>query len=329
MGLFDLLKNSKSDAWRDKDGKLVCRGDECPQECDMTCPIWCQSEAFSFLKMGQQEKSIECLKDAIAIAPDFKDAWVNMAAVYGSMGNHLEANKAYKSAYLIDHTYVKAIFGLIISCKNLGQYDEALMYCNEFESLVNKEEADKLRLQVKERQNEGETFGLENDINMAMEIIKHSRKCGILDENENFPHIPEIIVRRKETCDKIYQDLIQQKDGRTPDVWLSWGAYAGMGAVWHWQVDWNHLKANGIAKTLLKPKGSFAMDEYVVDSIGIGFESAEGQDFAHEIYRLSLWVFKEFLEEVPDNQKMQMAHEAMQAMFIFGMVLEMERLGMR
>lgn len=119
MGLFDFKKRQKV-VWRDRNGKIMCPGDKCPKSCDESCPIWCQTLAINAFQTGQDATALNLLKKALAIAPDFKDAWVNLASVYGHMNNHLEANKAFKTAYAIDNNYKNAFFGLIVSSKNLG-----------------------------------------------------------------------------------------------------------------------------------------------------------------------------------------------------------------
>ncbi len=329
MGLFDMFRKNTSVVWRDNDGKIYCPGDACPQKCDDSCPIWCQTMALTMMKMGEGSKAIEEFRKALTIAPDFKDAWVNMAAVYGSMNNHLEANKAYKAAYAIDKKYTNALFGLIISCKNLGQFEEALKYCDEFEVIAGKAEAEKLRKQIRDVQSAGNVTRQESAIDMAVKIISHARKSGILGQNDHFPNIPEIMAEGKYACQKIFRDLIKDENGRSPDLWLAWGAYAGMGAVYHWNIDWDSLQKKGVAETLLEPRGSFAMDEYVVDSIGIGFDTAEGKTFTQGVYNLSMWAISQFFPGPNAQNAIQIAMETMQAMYLFGMVCEMERLGMK
>ena len=45
--------------------------------------------AITMMNMGENAKAIEELRKAVTLAPDYKDAWVNMAAIYGSINNHL------------------------------------------------------------------------------------------------------------------------------------------------------------------------------------------------------------------------------------------------
>jgi len=329
MGFFDKFKKTSSVVWRDANGMIICPGDDCPQKCDDSCPIWCQTMAIRMMKMGHEDKAINEFKKALVIAPDFKDAWVNLAAIYGGMNNHFEANRAYKTAYSIDQNYKNAIFGLIISSKNLGQFDEALKYCDEYAQKVSKAEADKLKAQVIEAKNSGKISRQESAMDMAIKIIDHAREDGLLPHNDHFQNIPEIMTEAKRTCHLIFQDMIKEEDGRNPTLWLAWGAYAGMGAVWHWQIDWNNLKYKGVAETLLEPRGSFAMDEYVLDAIGIPFDSPEGKKLGQDIYNLAMWTFIEFMKDSSKDLAIKVALEAMQSMYLFGMVYEMERLGMR
>lgn len=285
--------------------------------------------ALTQMKMRHADEAIENLKHAISLAPDFKSAWVNLATIYGSLNNHEEANKAYKTAYTLDDKYQNAILGLIISCQKLGQFNEALIYCNEYEALVGKVEADKLRLQIKYAQNSSSEKKEQNIFDVASQIITRASEIGLLESGDAFPNIPEIVVAGKTVCRKILLDLVKQEDGRNPNIWLAWGAYAGMGAVYHWNINWSNLKFKGIAETLLEPRGSFAMDEYVIDSIGWGFDTEKGKALSLAVYELSIWVLKNFLSKNRDEEPMNAALESMYAMYLFGMVFEMEQLGMR
>ena len=317
MGLFDFFKKQK-EVWRDCNGNIRCPGDSCPQECDDRCPIWCQTMAISLVNIGHDDKAIDSFKRALSIAPDFKEAWVNLAATYGGMNDHMEANKAYKMAYSIDKDYKNAIFGLIISCKNLGQFEEALSYCEEYR-----------RFDEIEVRDSGKIGRQESAFDMFIKIMQQARKMESLPTRDHIQEIPEIRSQAKPVCQTIFKEMIKTESGRQPDLWLAWAAYAGMGAVYHWHVNWNGLKEKGIAETLLEPRGAYAMDEYVIDTIGIGFDTEEGKRLTQDVYNLSMWTLMEFFQDSSTEILMRIALEAMQSMYIFGMVYEMERLGMR
>lgn len=328
MGLFDFFKQQK-EVWRNKDGRIECPGDACPKACDETCPIWCQTLAVQRMQAGQNEAALAYFKKALTIAPDFKDAWVNLASIYGMMNNDLEANKAFKTAYALDGHYRQAIHGLIISSKNLGQFDEALKYCDEYAEKIDKPEADKLRKMVTAARDSGNVVRRESALDMALKIVNHARETGLLPQNDHLQHIPEIITEAKTVCIKVLKELMKDEGGGNILTWLCWGAYAGMGAVLHWHLDWNSLRSKGIAETLLEPRGVDEMDEYVIDSIGVGFKSPAGQKLNNDVYKLSLWASIQFIQDPSKKEAALIIHEVMQSMYIFGMVYEMERLGMR
>lgn len=328
MRLFDIFKKQK-DVWRNKDGRIECPGDNCPKSCDDTCPIWCQTLAIQQMRAGQNEAALTYFRKALTIAPDYKEAWVNLASTYGMMNNHLEANKAFKTAYALDDHYKQAVTGLIISCKNLGQFDEALKYCDEFAIKISKIEADKLRRQIEEAKGSGNIVRQESALDMALKIVNHARTIGLLPQNEHLQHIPELMIEAKPVCRRMFQELIKDEDGRHTYTWLCWCAYAGMGAVLHWHLNWESMKTKGIAETLLEPRGIDEMDEYVIDSIGVGFNTPEGQKLSKDVFDLSMWALFQFIPDPSKEESAQIVHEAMQSMYIFGMVFEMERLGMK
>jgi tetratricopeptide (TPR) repeat protein len=330
MGLFDIFKKTTPGTpWRTNDGKLSCPGDSCPRDCDELCPIWCQTTAITYMQCGHHELAIEQFKKALTLAPDYKEAWCNLAAVYGTMNNHMEANKTYKAAYMLDKKYKNALFGLIISSKNLGQLEEALKYCEEYEKVGDSNQIKDMKNEIADLIKKGNTVRRESAIEMASKIIAQAREFNILGENNHLPHIPEIMVEGARTCQVVFNEVIKEEDGKNPRVWMMWGAFAGMGAVYHWHTDWDALKRKGIPETLLAPRGAFAMDEYVIDSIGLGWDTEEGKEFNQSIMFLTTWVLVEFMKGLDESNFLQTALEVMQAMYIFGMVYEMERLGMR
>jgi tetratricopeptide (TPR) repeat protein len=328
MGFFDFFKKNSSVVWKNKKGEIDCPGDSCPKNCDYSCPIWCLTKAIEMTNAKQYNQAISIYQKAILIEPKFKEAWVNLAVNYGMMNNHLEAQKAYYAAYNIDRKYKNAIFGLIISHKNLGRFDEALKFCDEYEVIVGKLEANKLRENIKNFQNSNPILKKqESAVEMSIKIIAQAKKLGILGQNDKYPNIPEIMALSKVTCKKIFSELIKIEDSKSnPLIWYSWAAFAGMGAVHFWNIDWDVLKNKGIAETLLEPRGVDEMDEFVVDAIGIGFETPEGKKFVENIYILTTLTIADFFNE---NDTIENVLELMSAMYLFGMVYQMERLGMK
>ena len=335
MGIFDFFKNKDNGknidkvVWRDRNGRITCPGDKCRQECDAKCPIWCQTFALTLLTMNYPEQAIPFFKIALKLAPDFKDAWANLGTAYGRANNILEANKAFKAAYAIDNKYKNALHGLVMSCSGLGQYEEALKYCDEFESVANKEEADKLRLQVNNEKKSGDVPRQESALDMAIEIIAHSRNDKTLGENDKLPHIPEIMVEAKNVCQTLYKEIAKTELKNKLYTLLSTSMFAGIGAVHYWNEDWNSLKRKGIAETLIEPRGALSIGETVLEATDINLNY-----YTKKIKRLLLegnvgWTIKEFFKNADETVSEQMAIEAMQALYIYGMVYQMEKLGMK
>lgn len=79
----------------------------------------------------------------------------------------------------------------------------------------------------------------------------------------------------------------------------------------------------------MERRGVDEMDDYVTDAIGIGYETSAGKKLSKEINSLAMWAFFEFIHEPAKDESILIEFELMQSMYIFGMVYEMERLGMR
>lgn len=330
-----LFKNQSSASrvpWRDENGEIVCPGIQyCSDECSDRCPISLQTNAHLAGEMGNFDEAVKGFKKALSIAPDFKQCWNNLAATYGQHGNYIEAYKAYLAAYNIDPYYKNALFGLIISSRDMGRFDESMKYCDELENCGDIITAEQLREQVLEKKAKNETKEQKIDLEIAKELVNTSIILGLIDglAKDKFSYIPELLVERETVCGKILKDLLADSDpcGKNPKCWTTWGAYAGIGAVWHWHHNWGALKEKGIAETLLEPRGSFAMDEYVHECIGVEFESSEGQKLSKEIWELGLYALIQFVDI--EKQSMPSALEAMKGMYLWGMVYEMNKLGMR
>lgn len=108
---------------------------------------------------------------------------------------------------------------------------------------------------------------------------------------------------------------------------LIWSAYAGIGAVYHWNKNWNELQATGLFEILTRERGISEMDEYVLDCINMPFGSGKQKKFTQFLYSqnfLSLSLLTPDEEEDP----LELLMCAAKAMFVFGMAFEMNRLGM-
>ena len=122
--------------WRDENGKIRCLGDDCIYEkCPDDCPIWKNSIAIQIMQRGYCEKAIPYLLEATKIAPDFRDLWINLGNCYGNVMQYEYAYNAFKTAYEIDNKYGNTIYFLALTAKNLNKKEEALKWCEIYDSL--------------------------------------------------------------------------------------------------------------------------------------------------------------------------------------------------
>ena len=145
MGLFNKNKGDNSVVWRDSSGKIRCLGDSCPQECDDSCPIFLNTTAGMMLKIGASDKALPVFEEILAIAPDFYDAWNNIAAIYGGKGKYQKANEYYMKAHEISPDRPAPLYGLALTTKDLGRYEECLKWCDEYDKLARDHRLDDTR----------------------------------------------------------------------------------------------------------------------------------------------------------------------------------------
>jgi len=133
MGLFSKNKGHEKVVWRNSKGEIRCRGNLCSQECDDTCPIYLNTIGLQHASEGLTQRAISSLSKAVEIAPDFGDAWSNLAAMKGSENNFSEALECYTKAHELNPNKLPPIFGLAIVNRDLHQYEEAIKWCDEYD----------------------------------------------------------------------------------------------------------------------------------------------------------------------------------------------------
>ena len=138
MGLFDFFsKKSKGGkvVWRNAQGIITCPGDSCPKNCDDTCPIYLNTQAAMLMSIGQGVKAIPLYKKALEIAPDFYDAWNNLGGIYGGQGEYQTAYDHYAKAHECNPQKPNPVFGLMLTSRDLGKYEECIKWCDLYKTL--------------------------------------------------------------------------------------------------------------------------------------------------------------------------------------------------
>ena len=314
--------------WRDKAGKISCPGDDCAAECDKTCPIWLNTMGLSMLKIKAFDKAIEAFSDSISLAPDFLDAQNNLGTAYGMNNQHQKAYEAFKKAHEMKKDYPKALHGLIVAETNLGMTQEALQHCNEYDELPG---CDSSRLREALLQNPSVSQNSLKCMDVIAELLKYGRDNGYVI-SDGLPYIPELFARCENVILHLMDEIIKYGEenprANTMRLSLAWSAFAGLGSTYHWHTDWNTLSNNGIFETLTQERGVFEMDEYVLDTIGVPHDTNIGEAFGKHILSAADYCIG-FLATKQQAPTFETILEAAKAMFMYGMAIEMNRLGMK
>ncbi len=326
--------DSDSVVWRDKNGKITCRGDSCPKDCDNSCPIWLNTLGLQMLQRNQPLQAIPFFQGAVTIAPDFTDAVNNLGSAYGSSNQHEKAYEYFGKALAMKKDYPKATFGLIVAAKNLGKYDEALKYCDAYDRLPGCSAAE-LRQEIQRLASSKQNTPPKprNWLLLASKLLESGREKGYI-QSDGFPQIPELLLQAEPTCLRLldaqldYQEHHPETQANGTLTIYAFSALAGMGAVYHWNEDWDTLSKTGVYETLTKERGFFEMDEYVFDTIGIPYGSDPCKELAHFLFVLASECIGAITEEGLEINLDTLLYGA-KAMYAFGMVFEMNRLGMR
>lgn len=164
-------------------------------------------------------------------------------------------------------------------------------------------------------------------------LLDEGRANGFI-QSESMPFIPELLVCADDVCRKILKTALEIDPNKSPDsLVFAWSAYAGMGAVKLWNDNASKLFSTGVYEALVEPRGFDEMDEYVMDTIGIPFGSS-GEKRVTQFLRVLISVldnqidFESYLKNDFIAYIYEREYKA-QAMFIYGMVFEMNRLGMK
>lgn len=117
----------KQKYWLAENGEVRCLDSNCPQECDMECPIHLKTLAIPYSENGHFDEAAKYLEKAVKIEPTFAEAWNNLAACYGQMGRHQDAFEAYLKSYQL-RPKDNPLYGMAVAMKNLGNYSMATQY---------------------------------------------------------------------------------------------------------------------------------------------------------------------------------------------------------
>ena len=182
MGLFDGFKKKNDNGkvvWRNMNGQIVCPGDACPKDCDDTCPIYLNTQCAMLMQFGANDKALELYKKALEIAPDFYDAYNNMAGIYGGMGRYQDAYDCYFKAHELNKVRPNPVYGLALCCRDLNRPEECIKWCEEYSRLATDNRLAEIYAQMKAK------LGNDEIENQDGVILKNNSFQVSVDENDD------------------------------------------------------------------------------------------------------------------------------------------------
>jgi len=163
---------------------------------------------------------------------------------------------------------------------------------------------------------------------LLTELIENGN--GYIKVNEAIPFIPEISASLNPLIVKIMQGIKEVVPSNNTSLTLTWCCYSGIGATMHWHVNWKYLKSKGIFETLTKERGISEMDQYVLDFIGLTIGSEEAKKLSKHIQESArnviIYMVKHSTDATPEVVK-DVYFQACEAMYFYGMAIQMNRLG--
>lgn len=103
----------------------------------------------------------------------------------------------------------------------------------------------------------------------------------------------------------------------------------GIGAVYFWNDNNESFDINTIPHAFIVPRGAEYSDEYILDSVGIGFNSAEGYELVKHINELIADAYELIATIDEEEIRAVQWRELYMAFFLYGMAYEIGRLGLK
>ena len=168
-----------------------------------------------------------------------------------------------------------------------------------------------------------------------LQLLKFAASEGFLKDENSFPMIPELLAQARDISVDLFKwgrkELYERRNNTLFTLTVANAAvYAGIGAVYFWNIDWPTLSRKGILQTLFEPRGSLDFDEYVTDQIGIQWASPASDQLRKFIDICAFYSngFSHRFLNADTSLAIQQLIEGFMAMYCLGMSIEMHRLRM-
>lgn len=335
--------------YRNAKGEVECPmiahpGTNCGHQCGPECPVIITMFAAQDIEENNLERAERALTDVLRKVPDYTMASELLGTLYRRQHKFSMAQQVYYRAYQLDENNKDTLFGLILSYIGLENYDESQKYLDEYIQRYGRDnnvqalgnyliEKVTKNLKVVDPKMPESVADVTAD-QILSKLIHYAAQKGILMK-ASMPMIPELWDRSGGVVNALFQGVLRtyQSDlepSAIHTILLGFSMYAGMGAVVLWDDDWPTLRGYGIYNSLIKGKNLSAMDEYVTELVGYSYHSEKGQKLMRDLRSMIPVAEKaanyKTSDETPRNTPQ--LHECMKALFCFGAVKEMQRLGM-
>lgn len=338
-GFFQMRQKKNKELLRDEKKHIKCEydGDDanCKYRCE-DCAIALKTDGDIALSAEIYPAAVEMYKQAIELEPEFAEAWVNLGNAYGYQSDYENALYAFNKAIEQDPIYGKALLGKAITLRNMNRLEDAIKCFDSILELYDHDQTKKMRSEIIEYQAHHEIAKEDSSNQYFKGLIKEISELGVELGYliHKLPSIPDL-----RTLDMEYLLLCFNNTRKSPNVKAedlfeisnAWAIYGGMGAVALWNIDWPNLKNKGIYNSLATQRGIDYLDEFVVDLIGLEWDTEEEKALRLFIFRaadLAKTYFSNNIEKKTDNEVNNLFLESMRAMFQVGVAVEMKRLGL-
>ena len=147
-------------------------------------------------------------------------------------------------------------------------------------------------------------------------LIELGVSDGFLSEPK-FTFVPEVMLLAPKLCKQVYEKMVRLGDNN-PMAFCGFCAYVAIGTTYLWQNDFASFQKDNILDALENPRGFDYMDEYITDMTGFDHSKIEKH------LKMASVVAIGNTEDVKSNFA-----KCLETMFNYGMVLEMNKLGLR
>ena len=125
---YGLMDAKYDEYWRDENGKMLCKGIDCPNDCSEQCPIHCNNVAKTLIDKADYDGAISVLKKATEKTFDYADNWLMLASCYFSLSIYEMAEDFYFKTLEVDSANKQALWKLSIVSLRLGKFANARKY---------------------------------------------------------------------------------------------------------------------------------------------------------------------------------------------------------